>query len=126
MLYGTYPVTISNAYFGSFLLEFRKKMLQPRFNGTITRRIKLYDIKNYANEQPHGISLISRNGVIIGVGYRSEDYNRCYVYKELDGSVKFFIDGKPETVEQMDLVYDAVNKQVKLKRPALTIIENFK
>lgn len=126
MLYGTYPVTISNSYYGAFLLEFRKKMLMPRFNNQTSRSIKLYDINNYANDQPVGLSLISRNKIIIGVGYRTNDYNRCFIYKETDGTVKLFIDGKPETVEGLELIYDSIAKQVKLKRPSISIVNDFK
>lgn len=107
MVYGTYPLALNCAEYDILLQTLRNKVISE--HGNRMGGVPLVTLQEYQDKGAIGYSLIGSDDKqsIIGVAYKAEDLSRLWFVPTTEAHEhSMFIDGYPDLVEKLDLIFE--------------------
>lgn len=106
MVYGTYELDLNCAEYDILLQELRMKVVNAA--GSTMGGVQLVTLQEYQDRGAVGYTLIGSDDKqsIIGAAYKSQDLSRVWFVPSQDHKHTVFVDGYPDIVEQLGLIYE--------------------
>lgn len=112
LVYGDYNLDLNCAEYDLLLQSLREKAMKSLVN--TMGGMKIYTLAEFKSNSVIGYSLIGDDDkqTVIGVGFRTSDLSRLWFVPTADDRHTMFIDGTPDIVTNMDLIYEEHTKNI--------------
>ncbi len=112
LVYGDYNLDLNCAEYDLLLQSLREKAMKSLVN--TMGGMKIYTLAEFKSNSVIGYSLIGDDNkqAVIGVGFRTSDLSRLWFVPTADDRHTMFIDGTPDIVTNMDLIYEEHTKNI--------------
>lgn len=112
LVYGDYNLDLNCAEYDLLLQSLREKAMKSLVN--TMGGMKIYTLAEFKSNSVIGYSLIGDDNkqTVIGVGFRTSDLSRLWFVPTADDRHTMFIDGTPDIVTNMDLIYEEHTKNI--------------
>lgn len=106
MVYGTYPLALNCAEYDILLQSLRDKVISAA--GNRMGGVPLVTLQEYQDKGAIGYSLIGNEAKdsIIGAAFKADDLSRVWFVPSEDDQHTVFVDGYPNIVENLDLIFE--------------------
>ena len=112
LVYGDYNLDMNCAEYDILLQSLREMAMKSLVN--TMGGMKIYSLAEFKSNGVVGFSLIGDDNkqAFIGVCYRTSDLSRIWFVPTADDRHTMFIDGSPDIVENMGLIYEEHTKNI--------------